>query len=261
MRSFTYLLFAAPLLALAAPTPGDDHHGGNHDHDGGRHGGDHGGDHHPKPSECYVQITSYPVPPPTPTPPATTSPTPTPPTPTSSEPPVTTPTKAYTVKASAPGKPIDGLQMEAGGLGFHLGGGTASYCPTQVGQCPPGKETVFLGGSISVEVPGGQQQYTTLQGKIGYTQAHSAFMPTGALPGGFGYYKSPIEQYGHITDTLFGSTGLMACPDNSLGTPQYVVYAKVTNAVVPSGNVADCIDFDGLTTDYNGPLPAAWQYT
>jgi hypothetical protein len=236
MRAFALILLAAPLLAYGAPHRSDDHRGHrDDDHDGGRHHA-HDDHHH---SSCN----------PSPTPTCV---------------PTTTPTKAYTVKASKPGSPIDNLSVNAGGLGFHLGGGTSSYCPTQVGSaCPPGDQTVFVGGSISVLVPGGQQQYTEPAGRIGYTQAHSTYMPTGSLPGGFAYSKCPNEQYGHITiyPGIFNATGLMACPDSSFGTKQYVVWAKIPNAKVPSGNVADCIDFDGLTTDYQGSTPAAWQYT
>lgn len=160
------------------------------------------------------------------------------------------------------GSPIHLLPMEAGGLGFHLGGGTGSYCPRPaVSSCPPGYQTAFLGNSISVSVPGGQQQYVEPGGRVGYTQAHSLYMPTGSIPGGFSYFKCSNESYGHITTTAFGATGLMACPDNSSGTPQYVIFASIPNVRVPSGNVQDCIGFDGLTSDYDGPIPAAWQYT
>lgn len=251
MRSFACFLLAAPLLASCAPSPPDKHSGHRHgDHDDldhhDDHDGDHWEDHHPSTS-CGSQPTK------------TSS---TPPTSTTSCVPITTPTKAFTVIAAHSGSPIHLLPLEAGGLGFHLGGGTASYCPESVGSsCPPGNQTVFLGSSISVLVPGGQQQYVEPTGRVGYTQAHSAYMPTGSIPGGFNYYKCPSEPYGHITTSVFGATGLMACPDGSLGTQKYVVFANIPNAVVPSGNVQDCIGFDGLTIDYDGPVPAAWQYT
>jgi hypothetical protein len=244
MRPYIYLLLAAPLLATCAPHRGDDHRGDHNDHDDDHHGGRHGGHH--RPDSCGPQPTQ------------TSS---TPPTSTSCVP-VPTPTKAYTVIAARSGSPIHLLPMEAGGLGFHLGGGTGSYCPQSVGaSCPPGNQTVFVGGSISVLVPGGQQQYFESSGRVGYTQAHSIYMPTGSIPGGFNYYKCPNEPYGHINTSVFGATGLMACPDTSLGTQQYVVFANIPNAVVPSGNVQDCLGFDGLTSDYDGPIPAAWQYT
>jgi hypothetical protein len=244
MHPFVCFLLVAPVLALCAPNRPDSHcrednrYGDKHDDHDYCHGKPH------RSSSCG--------------PPTQTSSTP--PTSTSCAP-FTDPTKAYTVMASSPGTPIDLLSIEAGGLGFRLGGGTGSYCPTFVGpSCPPGNQTVFFGSGISVMVPGGQQQYFEPGGRVGYTQAHSLYMPTGSLPGGFSYYKCPNEQYGHITTTVFGATGLMACPDSSTGIQVYVLYAKIPNAVVPSGNVQDCISFDGLTSDYNGPLPAAWQY-
>jgi hypothetical protein len=242
MRSSLYFLLALPLLVSCAPHRPEDHRG----HNGNDHGDkcdEHHGGHHGS-TRCQPSPTQTST-----TPPTSTSCIPT-----------TTATKAYTVIASHSGSPIHLLSMEAGGLGFRLGGGTASYCPTVVTTCPPGNQTVFLGGSISVEVPGGQQQYLEPGGRIGYTQAHSAYMPLGSIPGGFNYYKCPNEQYGHITTTVFGATGLMACPDTSSGTQQYVVFASIPNAVVPSGNVQDCIGFSALTSDYDGSLPAAWQY-
>jgi hypothetical protein len=38
---------------------------------------------------------------------------------------------------------------------------------------------------IQVEVPGGQQIYVDVSGALGFTQAHSAEVPTGAFIGGF----------------------------------------------------------------------------
>jgi len=244
MRPFVCLLLAAPLLALCAPNRPDSHRRDDKrcDDKHDDHDDHHRKPHHPSSCSQPTQTSS--------TPPTSTSCVP-----------LTSPTKAYTVMASRPGSPIDLLSIEAGGLGFHLGGGTGSYCPTSVGSsCPPGNQTVFQGSGISVMVPGGQQQYFEPGGRAGYTQAHSLYMPTGSLPGGFSYYKCPNEQYGHITTTVFGAKGLMACPDSSTGTQTYAVYANIPNAVVPSGNVQDCLSFDGLTSDYNGPIPAAWQY-
>ena len=253
MRLLACVLLAAPILASCAPHKPEDHCGHNDNRCGDkhyeRHGNKHGNKHdgRPRPTSCS--------PPPTDT-------STTPPASTTSCVPITTPTKAFTVVAANSGSPIHLLPVKAGGLGFQLGGGTGSYCPSSVGSsCPPGNQTVFVGGSISVLVQGGQQQYFEVEGRVGYTQAHSIYMPAGAVPGGFSYYKCPDEPYGHITTSVFGATGLMACPDNSFGTQRYVVFANIPNAVVPSGNVQDCIGFDGLTSDYNGPVPAAWQYT
>lgn len=242
MHLLAYVLLAASILGSCATYI--DHRGHDDNRCGDKHDDKYGKTHgNNRPTSCSYAPTA---------PPATTT----------SCAPTTVPTKAFTVVAANSGSPIHLLPMQAGGLGFQLGGGTSSYCPSSVGpSCPPGNETVFSGGSISVMVPGGQQQYFEVGGRVGYTQAHSASMPVGAIPGGFSYYKCPDEPYGHITTNVFGATGLMACPDNSWGTQRYVVFADIPNAVVPSGNVRDCIGFDGLTSDYNGPVPAAWQYT
>jgi hypothetical protein len=50
----------------------------------------------------------------------------------------------FTVAASQPGSPINRLPMQAGGLGFRLGGQAATYCPSVVGpSCPRGVDTVI----------------------------------------------------------------------------------------------------------------------
>jgi hypothetical protein len=46
--------------------------------------------------------------------------------------------------------PIHYLQLNAAGQKFYLGGNTASYCPTQVKNCPPGNQTVFAPGGSSL---------------------------------------------------------------------------------------------------------------
>ena len=165
------------------------------------------------------------------------------------------------MKASAPGTILDDLEVNAYGDGFRLGGETASYCPTSVGDlCPPGNATVFTFGTISVLVPGGQRQYFLPSGKIDYTQAHSLDIPPDAQQGGFGYEKCPDDEFGRVTVSAFGADGLMGCPRDDSYDPVYMVYAKVENPEVPTGNVDDCIDFVGLTTDFTGRVPNAWQY-
>jgi hypothetical protein len=48
----------------------------------------------------------------------------------------------------------------------------------------------------------------------------------------------------------------MACPtaDN-----RWQVFAALSNATVPSGNVADCLGFSAIALPYQGDVPA-WQY-
>lgn len=183
------------------------------------------------------------------------------------------PPPPFTITAIRPASPIQHMQMNAGGLKFWLGGQTSSYCPTQVGICPPGNQTVFIaGGSYmvstqppttnppsltynqDVEVPGGQQVYVDPSGALSFTQAHSIYIPPGsAIPG---VVYEPGKPWSHLTGHAFGADGFMACP-----TPdhRWQVFVAMQNATVPSGNVNDCLDFSARTVTYNGPFPA-WQY-
>ncbi len=255
MRLFVFLLLTAPLLASCAPSRPDEKHNKHNKH-GKDHSNNHPGGPNPKPKPKPPTSCPSPSPTPTSTPPASST----------SCTPLTTPTKAYTITASAPSTAIDQLPLQAGSLGFHLGGAPSSYCPSSVGpSCPPPtNSTVFVGGSISVLVPGGQQQYTEPGGRLGYTQAHSLYMPAGSIPGGFNYAKCPGEEWGRVgtSEAVFGATGFMACPDGgSGGEVQYKVFVRIPDAVVPGGDVGACIPFEGLTRDYDGVVPAAWQYT
>ena len=67
---------------------------------------------------------------------------------TSSSPPAL-PTRPYTIISACSGSPVHLLPMNAAGFRFHLGGSSASYCPTAVteggGKCPPGNATALLG--------------------------------------------------------------------------------------------------------------------
>jgi len=152
--------------------------------------------------------------------------------------------------------------MNAAGESFYLGGATESYCPDSVvADCPPGNETAFLGlGALDTEVPGGQLVYVAPDGHLGFTQAHSATYPTGAVLNPFTYTKSDGEQFGHLGTSAFGATGFMACPVTDAPGP-YQVFAAFAGAVVPNGDASTCLGFDALTVDYYlNPAPAAWQY-
>lgn len=52
----------------------------------------------------------------------------------------------FSVMAIRSASPIHYMQMNAAGQRFWLGGETASYCPDQVPDCPPGNQTVFAPG-------------------------------------------------------------------------------------------------------------------
>ncbi|OKO98732.1 hypothetical protein PENSUB_8983 [Penicillium subrubescens] len=162
----------------------------------------------------------------------------------------------FGVMAVRSASPIHYAQLNAAGQKFWLGGQTSSYCPEQVQNCPPGNQTILApgGNSLDVEVPGGQQVYVDPTGALSFTQAHSASIPAGSSVGNLAY--QPGTPWNHYTFNGWGATGLMACPtaDN-----RWQVFAALSNATVPSGNVADCLGFSAIALPYKGDVPA-WQY-
>ena len=102
--------------------------------------------------------------------------------------------------------------------------------------------------------------YVRANGALGYTQAHSASIPAGAVREGFK----------RTADNVFGFFGLgsngalLACPtgvNGNLGTEVYQVFAKIaglSDADVPQGNVSSCVGFDPVTFEAG---VGAWQYT
>ena len=58
------------------------------------------------------------------------------------------------------------------------------------------------------------------------------------------------------SNTSSGANGFMACPTSD---NRWQVFADGPNAVVPSGNLTDCLGFDALTTDWTEGF-GAWQY-
>ncbi|PGH10542.1 hypothetical protein AJ80_07488 [Polytolypa hystricis UAMH7299] len=165
---------------------------------------------------------------------------------------------SFTVMALRSASPIHFLPMQAAGRHFWLGGKPSTYCPVQVGDnCPPGNHTVISGlTSLSVLVPGGQRMYVEPSGALGFTQAHSIYIPPGSIQYGFEY--TPGTEFGIYGFTGFGATGWMACPVPD--RPSYQVFAAMRNATVPSGDVDDCLGFSAAAIEYKGPSPAAWQY-
>ncbi|RJE26329.1 IgE-binding protein [Aspergillus sclerotialis] len=149
--------------------------------------------------------------------------------------------------------------MNANSTSFWIGKKTSAYCPPNVpemgGVCPPGKDTVLVGGSaLNVEVPGGQQVYIAPGGALKFTAPHSASMPPGSIKSGFEY--EPGNPFGHWTWKGQSGSGWMACPADGA----YQVFANVKDAEVPSGNVADCIGFDAMAVADKSNSPAAWEY-
>lgn len=141
-----------------------------------------------------------------------------------------------------------------------LGRETASYCPSTVnatGSCPPGEYTEFAGGdgslAMGVVVPGGQLVYIDAEcGAVGYTQAHSAALPKGAIVDGWNKTEGP--SFGYLTH----ENGLIACPatDSETGKPNgWQVFVQLPGLFF----IETCLGFSALTS--NTTQPGAWQYT
>lgn len=56
----------------------------------------------------------------------------------------------YQILSSRSASPVHLLPMNANGGAFYLGGNTSTYCPPQVGSCPPGTQTVLAPGGAAL---------------------------------------------------------------------------------------------------------------
>ncbi|KAF7117644.1 hypothetical protein CNMCM5793_006767 [Aspergillus hiratsukae] len=171
----------------------------------------------------------------------------------------------FQVMALRSASPIHFLGMTASSQSFWLGGKTATYCPDVVkeqGTCPPGTETVLYTNAMDVMVPGGQQIYVDPSGAVKFTIAHSANIPAGSATEGFTY--TPGQPFGNWNFKGLGANGFMACPTTGDAPAPYQVFAAMSNAKVPTGNVADCLGFNAAAIAWTPPAgqtAAAWQYT
>nr|OQO24597.1 hypothetical protein B0A51_09008 [Rachicladosporium sp. CCFEE 5018] len=160
----------------------------------------------------------------------------------------------FTLMSIRSASPIHYGQITASGQRLYINRNTASYCPAQVGDaCPAGNITTFAGGSDSLSmgviVPGGQQVYIDpVCGAVGYTQAHSAAMPQGAIVGGWNV--SLGDPYG----SLSRDGGQVACPAAD-GEGGYQVFGQVEGLVLSE----ECLGFTAFAINATGP--GAWQYT
>jgi hypothetical protein len=75
----------------------------------------------------------------------------------------------------------------------------------------------------------------------------------------FTYQGIPSAQFGYLGATAFGVSGLMACPTEENGY-DWQVFLDMEDAVVPQGDVSECLSFKALAVDYTEGY-AAWQYT
>jgi len=152
----------------------------------------------------------------------------------------------FGVISARSGSPIHLQTLNARSGKFYLGGpGPTTYCPAEsigASNCPPGNTTVLTGGDntlgLGVVVPGGQQVFVAAVGALGYTQAHSAAIPTGATQTGF---SREAPSGGNTFGYLHFDTGFVACP---AGEGQgYQVFGQVADAKFGD----ECLGFNALT--------------
>jgi Carbohydrate binding len=167
---------------------------------------------------------------------------------------------AFSLTVSNPTIAVNGAPISACGQHWWIGGSTCSYCPSVVpaNQCPPGTTTaMFANSGMDVEVPGGQQWYLDPSWNVGYTQAHSAFIPPGSIVGGFAAYQT-----GGLINLNPSALGWVACPPTAAGgggnNGKWNLIAKnSTNAANLGGCYAVNLKVNPLPTG----TVAAWQYT
>lgn len=86
--------------------------------------------------------------------------------------------------------------------------------------------------------------YIDTDGSLGYTVAHSAFIPPGAITSGFVF----------ATNEFYNLAGpFVACPQTAGG--DYQVFATIPGVTLSE----NCLGFDMRTESYSGF--AAWEYT
>ncbi|RDK37405.1 hypothetical protein M752DRAFT_287080 [Aspergillus phoenicis ATCC 13157] len=167
-------------------------------------------------------------------------------------------TSSFTVTAYRSDSPINNLPLTIFSGRFYLGGRTSSYCPPGVaseGECPPGNETIIVGGNgLAVSVPGGQQIYILPTGALSFTAPHSSYMPPGSSTGPFSY--TPGTPYGSWNYT--GSPGGPSATPGA-GGGRWIVYINWKNATVPGGNVNECLGFGARAWGRNASV-GAWEY-
>lgn len=113
---------------------------------------------------------------------------------------------------------------------------------------------------MAVEVPGGQQVYIDpADGSVGYTQAHSAAMPEGAITKGFNY--TPPEDGASFGYLGFKKRGFLACSvKGDAEEGPWKIYANLRSVDFDDDA---CLGFSALAVagPKEGTKVGAWQYT
>ncbi|KAI1163486.1 hypothetical protein F5B18DRAFT_317611 [Nemania serpens] len=154
-----------------------------------------------------------------------------------------------------------GTSINASGGKFYINQNTSTYCPAGVQglDCSlyAGTGTSLIIGSgsttisLEVTVPGGQQVYVAPDGSLSYTQAHSAYIPTGSTVDGFSRVRSVA--FGAPIYLYSAGRNWYLCPVTE-GKPRERTYQIFALPEAPEG----CLSTQIRTYD-----PAAgqvWQY-
>lgn len=164
---------------------------------------------------------------------------------------------AFTLTVSNPAIEADGWPVTACGQHLWVGGETCSYCPTEVvgeENCPPGNVTALYAPSgLATVVPGGQQYYLDPEWFVGYTQAHSAYVPPGSTVGGFVAFED-----GGFVNVNEGALGWATCYPTASGGGggKWTLWSRnASSAALGEG----CFAVNLKVTPAEGG--AAWQYS
>lgn len=167
----------------------------------------------------------------------------------------------FTLTASNPALPIDGKPITACGQHWSIDGQTCSYCPDVVGSnCPAGKDTVIAASdgtaAMDVVVPGGQLVYLGPDWNVHYTQAHSAYIPSGSLLTGLKAYHG-----GGFVNLNGNGYGWAACPPTASGGGGEDGWNLVAKNSSNAGNLNNCFGVNLKVNELPTGTVGAWQYT
>jgi hypothetical protein len=167
----------------------------------------------------------------------------------------------FTLTAANPTLPIDGQSVTACGQHWSVGGQTCSYCPSQqVGAaCPAGNITAVIASegraAMDTMVPGGQVVYLDPYWNVGYSQAHSAYIPPGSTLTGLAAYKG-----GGFVNLNGNGYGWVACPPAASGgggSSWNLVAKNASNA----GTLGNCYGVNLKVNELPQGQFGAWEYT
>ncbi|KAI9046774.1 hypothetical protein LZ554_009511 [Drepanopeziza brunnea f. sp. 'monogermtubi'] len=166
----------------------------------------------------------------------------------------------FTVAASRPTTAIHQLVFNAKGNFFNLNNGTSTVCPDGEVDCleagnatvfktRPEANTLFL-DSVSA---GGQQVYVAADGALAFLNAHSGAFPTGSLTAPFKF--TPATTPGNVGSLTFKEKSFSACKDSAAVNEEVW---KIWADAVGTGAGVECISFNAVTSQWDGPL--AYKY-